>query len=72
MTSVVSSLTRIRLDRGSFALFLSQATVGTGAENIVDGPPEEALLAQPSGIAVDEDYVMYVADSESSSIRAVK
>jgi thiol-disulfide isomerase/thioredoxin len=48
-----------------------QATVGTGAENIVDGPPEEALLAQPSGITVDEDYVMYVADSESSSIRAV-
>jgi thiol-disulfide isomerase/thioredoxin len=48
-----------------------QATVGTGAENIVDGPPEEALLAQPSGITVDEDYVMYVADSETSSIRAV-
>jgi sugar lactone lactonase YvrE len=48
-----------------------QATVGTGAENIVDGPPEEALLAQPSGITVDEDYLMYVADSETSSIRAV-
>jgi thiol-disulfide isomerase/thioredoxin len=48
-----------------------QATVGTGAENLVDGPPEEALLAQPSGITVDEDYVMYVADSETSSIRSV-
>lgn len=48
-----------------------QATVGTGAENIVDGPPEEALLAQPSGITVDEDHVMYVADSETSSIRMV-
>lgn len=48
-----------------------QAIAGTGAENILDGPPEEALLAQPSGITVDEDYVMYVADSETSSIRAV-
>ena len=48
-----------------------QATVGTGMENIMDGPPEEALLAQPSGITVDEDYVMYVADSETSSIRSV-
>jgi thiol-disulfide isomerase/thioredoxin len=48
-----------------------QATVGTGAENLVDGPPEEALLAQPSGITVDEDYVLFVADSETSSIREV-
>ena len=47
-----------------------QATVGTGAENIVDGPPEEALLAQPSGIAADEDDVLYFADSETSSIRS--
>jgi DNA-binding beta-propeller fold protein YncE len=46
-----------------------QATVGTGAENIVDGPPEEALLAQPSGIAADEDDVLYFADSETSSVR---
>ena len=47
-----------------------QAIVGTGDENLVDGAPEEALLAQPSGIAVDEDGVLYVADSESSAIRA--
>ncbi len=47
-----------------------QATVGTGGENIVDGPPEEALLAQPSGIAADEDDVLYFADSETSSIRS--
>ncbi|MEX2430404.1 MAG: thioredoxin-like domain-containing protein [Dehalococcoidia bacterium] len=46
-----------------------QATVGTGGENIVDGSPHEALLAQPSGIAADEDGVLYFADSETSSIR---
>ena len=46
-----------------------QATVGTGAESIVDGPPEEAALAQPSGIAADEDGVLYFADSETSSVR---
>lgn len=47
-----------------------QATVGTGDEGIVDGPPEEALLAQPSGVCVDEDDMLYVADSESSAIRS--
>ncbi len=46
-----------------------QATVGTGAEGLLDGPPHEAALAQPSGIAVDEDGVLYFADSETSSIR---
>jgi DNA-binding beta-propeller fold protein YncE len=47
-----------------------QATVGTGAENILDGPPEEAVLAQPSGVTVDEDDVLFFADSETSSIRS--
>ena len=47
-----------------------QATVGTGAENIVDGPPETALLAQPSGIAADDEGVLYFVDSETSSVRS--
>ena len=47
-----------------------QASVGTGEESIVDGPPEEAALAQPSGITVDEDDVLYFADSETSSVRS--
>ena len=47
-----------------------QAAVGTGAEGIIDGPPEEAALAQPSGITADEDDVLYFADSETSSIRS--
>ena len=46
-----------------------QAVVGTGGENIVDGPPHEALLAQPSGLAADEDGVLYFADSETSAVR---
>ncbi len=48
---------------------LVQAVVGTGAEGIVDGPPEEAQLAQPSGIAADEDGVLFFADSETSAVR---
>ena len=46
-----------------------QAVAGTGGENIVDGVPEEALLAQPSGIDADADGVLFFADSETSAIR---
>ncbi len=46
--------------------------VGSGRENIVDGPAEEAQLAQPSGLALDEAAeTLFVADSETSAIRAV-
>ncbi len=46
------------------------ALAGTGAEAIVDGPAAEAVLAQPSGLALDpEGRALYVADSESSAIR---
>ena len=48
---------------------LVQAIAGTGGEGIVDGPPEDALLAQPSGIAADHDGVLFFADSETSAIR---
>ncbi|MEK9659008.1 MAG: thioredoxin-like domain-containing protein [Chloroflexota bacterium] len=48
-----------------------QAVAGTGAEALVDGPPEAAAFAQPSGISADEDGVLYVADAETSSIRSV-
>lgn len=43
---------------------------GTGGENIVDGPAEYALLAQPSGLAMTADgQGLYFADSETSAIR---
>ena len=43
-------------------------SVGSGAENIIDGPLASAALAQPSGI-VEEHGVLYFADSETSSVR---
>ena len=53
---------------------LAEASVatlaGTGAEAIVDGPAHEAVLAQPSGLALDPSGgALYFADSETSSIR---
>ena len=48
---------------------LVQAVVGAGEEGIADGLPEEALLAQPGGIAADEDGVLFFADSETSAVR---
>lgn len=43
---------------------------GIGAEACLDGLPQEAAFAQPSGLATD-GRELYVADSETSSIRAV-
>ncbi len=43
---------------------------GSSAEGIRDGKPEEARLAQPSGIAL-ADGRLYFVDSESSSVRFV-
>ncbi len=43
---------------------------GSGAENIVDGPPALSNFAQPSGLASD-GTTLWVADSEVSAIRAV-
>ena len=43
---------------------------GDGSERKLDGNVEDGAFAQPSGLAVDE-RMLYVADSESSSLRAV-
>ena len=43
---------------------------GSGIENILDGRPESARFAQPSGLATDGE-TLYVADSEVSGIRAI-
>ena len=45
--------------------------VGTGYERCVDGPAGAACFAQRSGLALAGD-VLYVADSEVSSIRAIR
>jgi thiol-disulfide isomerase/thioredoxin len=48
----------------------SRAFVGSGRENIVDGPVEAAALAQPSGLALLGNH-LYFADSEVSAVRRV-
>ncbi|RAU20558.1 hypothetical protein CU669_17590 [Paramagnetospirillum kuznetsovii] len=43
---------------------------GSGAEDIVDGPGEHALLAQPSGLALcPSGDCLYLTDAETSSVR---
>src|SRR5262249_61698881 len=43
---------------------------GSGREDIIDAPRLQAAMAQPSGISSD-GTLLYVADSETSAIRAV-
>ena len=47
---------------------LLAVAAGTGGENLRDGPAAHALLAQPSGLALQGNS-LYFADSETSAIR---
>lgn len=62
----IHQLWTLDLARGEVA-----PAAGTGAESIHDGPLAEATFAQPSGLAVAPDGVLFVADSESSAVRRV-
>ncbi|TMC35774.1 MAG: redoxin domain-containing protein [Chloroflexi bacterium] len=44
---------------------------GAGPEALRDGSYQEALFAQPDGLTLDDHRVLYVADSESSAVRAI-
>jgi len=55
----------IALDEGTI-----EPVAGNGREALVDGLGPEAALAQPSGLSLQND-VLYVADSESSGVRAI-
>ncbi|EQD77208.1 alkyl hydroperoxide reductase/ Thiol specific antioxidant/ Mal allergen [mine drainage metagenome] len=44
---------------------------GTGQEALTEGSLIEATFAQPSGLCIAPDGLIYVADSESSSIRCI-
>jgi DNA-binding beta-propeller fold protein YncE len=44
---------------------------GTGHEDIRDGTRAEAFFAQPTGLTLDDNRTLYVADSETSAVRAV-
>jgi thiol-disulfide isomerase/thioredoxin len=45
------------------------AVAGTMGEGLRDGPAAEAYLAQPSGLAVDAEGALWIADSETSALR---
>ena len=47
-----------------------RVVAGTGSENILNGPRNDAAFAQPSGLATD-GHNIYVADSEGSAIRKI-
>jgi sugar lactone lactonase YvrE/thiol-disulfide isomerase/thioredoxin len=49
---------------------LLSAYAGSGIEDILDGPCQTAALAQPSGLTIEGD-TLYIADSETSAIRAL-
>jgi sugar lactone lactonase YvrE len=57
---------RIDLATGAIALH-----AGSGPESAIEGPNLKATFSQPSGLATD-GKMLYVADSESSTIRAVE
>ncbi len=50
----------------------AEAAGGTGNEGLVDGPLPDAWFAQTSGLAVDARGVLWLADSETSSLRRVE
>src|SRR5437763_13234248 len=58
-----------------FALHLDSGIIqpfaGAGPEALRDGSYQEALFAQPNGLALDDSRVLYVADSETSAVRAI-
>ena len=60
-----------RLERDRFGGFDEAALAplaGAGGEDILDGPSDTSLLAQPTGLALD-GQMMAFADSESSAVR---
>lgn len=50
---------------------LVEPLAGSGIEGIIDGPAQQAQLAQPSGLALDDEGRLYVADAESSAVRMI-
>ncbi|HYR18402.1 MAG TPA: thioredoxin-like domain-containing protein [Myxococcales bacterium] len=55
----------VALDEGTI-----EPVAGNGREALIDGPGPQAALAQPSGLSLQNE-VLYVADSESSGVRAI-
>jgi sugar lactone lactonase YvrE len=50
----------------------AEAIAGGIGENLIDGPARDAMLAQPSGLALSADARrLYFADSEASAVRVL-
>jgi thiol-disulfide isomerase/thioredoxin len=47
-----------------------QVYAGTAVEALIDGPAATSAWAQPSGLS-ERDGILYVADSETSAVRAI-
>lgn len=45
---------------------------GSGREDIIDGTARYSAFAQPSGLTLDDNERLYVADSETSAIRSIR
>ncbi len=58
-----------------YVLFLDRKEIepfaGTGHEGIVDETRDKAFFAQPNGLSPDDGRIIYVADSETSAVRAI-
>ena len=58
-----------------YVLFLDRKEIepfaGTGHEGILDETRDKAWFAQPNGLSLDDGRVLYVADSETSAVRAI-
>ena len=44
---------------------------GTGLEGLADGPALESWFAQSSGLSIDDEGTVWVADSETSALRSI-
>ena len=51
---------------------LIEPFAGAGPEALRDGSYQEALFAQPNGLSLDDSHTLYVADSETSAVRAIE
>ncbi|GAB3618806.1 redoxin domain-containing protein [Glutamicibacter endophyticus] len=45
---------------------------GTGLEGLTDGAPNEAWFAQSSGLSIDANHDVWIADSETSALRRIE
>jgi DNA-binding beta-propeller fold protein YncE/thiol-disulfide isomerase/thioredoxin len=65
-TAGTHDISLLYLDRSGLEPF-----AGTGHEGLLDGPRRDSWFAQPCGLSVQAGKRLYVADSETSAVRAI-